>query len=140
MTCTACGQTLEPSAQFCSGCGRALVTKTYALSRPGRLLRPREGRMIAGVCAGFALRYGWDVALIRLVLVLGVIFGAGMPLLAYVVAWIVMPNGQLQLPAASGVGFSGAGTGNQGTAGVWTGEAQTANVRTGDVGTGSIQG
>lgn len=112
MTCTGCGRTTEPSAQFCSSCGRALMVNTYALSRPERLLRPREGRMIAGVCRGFAVRYGWDVALVRLVLVLAVVFGAGMPLLAYLIAWIVMPNGQLSLPAQAGVGPGRVGTGS----------------------------
>ena len=111
MNCTACGHTLDASAQFCSGCGRALTVKSYALSRPERLVRPREGRMIAGVCAGFARRYGWDVALVRLVLVLGLVFGAGTPFLAYFIAWIVMPNAQLNLPAQAGVGPGGFGTG-----------------------------
>ena len=54
--------------------------------------------MIAGVCAGFALQYGWDVVIVRLVLLLSVLF-AGLPLLAYVIAWVVMPNEQLALPA-----------------------------------------
>lgn len=104
MTCTACGRTVEPGAQFCSGCGQALMVTSYALSRSEALRRPREGRMIAGICAGFALRYGWDVALVRLVLVLAAIFGVGTPFLAYLIAWIVIPNGQLSLPAQTGVG------------------------------------
>ena len=54
--------------------------------------------MIAGVCAGFALQYGWDVVIVRLVLLLSVLF-AGLPLLAYAIAWIVMPNEQHALPA-----------------------------------------
>ncbi|MGI4831063.1 MAG: PspC domain-containing protein [Janthinobacterium lividum] len=107
MTCTACGRTVETGAQFCSGCGQALMVNTCALSRPEQLLRPREGRMIAGVCAGFAQRYQWDVALVRLILVLAVIFGVGTPLLVYLIAWIVMPNGQLHLPAQTGVGADG---------------------------------
>jgi phage shock protein PspC (stress-responsive transcriptional regulator) len=60
--------------------------------------------MIAGVCAGFALRYGWDVALVRLVLVLALVCGVGTPFLAYLIAWIVMPNGQWALPAQTGPG------------------------------------
>lgn len=88
------------------------MVKSYALSRPASLVRPREGRMIAGVCAGFALRYGWDPALVRLVLVLAAIFGVGMPLLAYFIAWIVMPNGQLSLPAQAGAGPGVVGTGS----------------------------
>ena len=99
MTCTQCGRTLDESARFCPHCGQLLTTgATVAPFVPERLIRPREGRMIAGVCAGFALRYGWDVALVRLVLVLAAIFGVGTPVLAYLIAWIVMPNGQYSLP------------------------------------------
>lgn len=54
--------------------------------------------MIAGVCRGFAEAYGWDVAIVRLLVVLSVLF-AGLPLLAYLVAWVVMPNAQYALPA-----------------------------------------
>lgn len=63
--------------------------------------------MVAGVCMGFALRYGWDVTIVRLVLVLSVIFGAGLPLLAYGIAWVVMPNGQYALPSEVGTGGPG---------------------------------
>jgi phage shock protein PspC (stress-responsive transcriptional regulator) len=55
------------------------------------LFRPLQGRAVAGVCAGFAQRYGWDVTIVRLLLVLGVLLG-GAPLIAYIIAWIVMPN------------------------------------------------
>ncbi len=66
------------------------------------LYRPREGRMVAGVCKGFAQRYGWDVSIVRLVLVLSVVFGAGVPLVAYLIAWVIMPNGQFTLQAGAG--------------------------------------
>lgn len=72
------------------------------------LYRPRERRAIAGVCAGFSQRYGWDLTIVRLVLVLSVLFGAGVPLLAYVIAWVIMPNGQFALPAQAST--SGAGS------------------------------
>ena len=99
MTCTACGADLDTRARFCSHCGRALaVSSSTALRAPTRLIRPREGRMIAGVCAGFALQYGWDVVIVRLIVLLSVLF-AGLPLLAYVIAWVVMPNEQYALPA-----------------------------------------
>jgi phage shock protein PspC (stress-responsive transcriptional regulator) len=62
------------------------------------LYRPRDRRMVAGVCAGFAQRYGWDVAIVRLVLVLSFFVAAGVPLIAYVIAWVIMPNGQYALP------------------------------------------
>lgn len=104
MICTSCGQMVDAGAQFCSGCGRP-VARYAAPATTERLIRPREGRMIAGVCAAFALRYGWDVALVRLVLVLAAIFGAGTPFLAYLIAWIVIPNGQYSLPAQTSVPF-----------------------------------
>jgi phage shock protein PspC (stress-responsive transcriptional regulator) len=56
------------------------------------LVRPLQGRAIAGVCAGFAQRYGWDVTIVRLVLVLSVLIGCGSPVIAYIIAWVVMPN------------------------------------------------
>lgn len=57
--------------------------------------------MIAGVCAGFALRYGWDIVLVRLCVLLAVVF-AGLPIILYLIAWIVMPNEQMALPAYTG--------------------------------------
>jgi phage shock protein C len=56
------------------------------------LFRPLAGRAIAGVCAGFAQRYGWDVVAVRLILVAAVLIGCGAPVIAYLIAWIVMPN------------------------------------------------
>ena len=55
------------------------------------LYRPREGRIIAGVCAGLANRFGWDPTLVRVIAVLS-IFLPGPQVLAYILLWIVMPN------------------------------------------------
>ena len=106
MICSVCGRTVDASAQFCSGCGQPL---TVYRSRPmvDSLYRPRDGRMIAGVCAGFAQRYGWDLALTRIVVLLIVIF-TGVGAIAYLVAWIAMPNGPYSLPMP--VGFQAAPT------------------------------
>jgi phage shock protein C len=62
--------------------------------------------MIAGVCAGLAQRYGWDVVVVRLVVVLIVLFGCGTPLIAYLIAWIVMPNGPYVMPQTTTGGMS----------------------------------
>jgi phage shock protein C len=48
--------------------------------------------MIGGVCAGLAQHFGWDIALVRILLVVLVFFGCGTPILAYFIAWIVIPN------------------------------------------------
>lgn len=50
------------------------------------LVRSRKARMIAGVCAGAAEYFGWDVTLVRvLVAVVSTITG-GMGVLAYLAA------------------------------------------------------
>lgn len=67
------------------------------------LVRPREGRVIAGVCAGFAQAYGWDPVIVRLVLCLIALCGAGTPILAYLIAWIVMPNAPYEYPQRTDV-------------------------------------
>jgi phage shock protein C len=58
----------------------------------GRLMRSRDDKWVAGVCGGVARYTGVDANLIRLVVVLGTIFGFGSLLVAYVVAWILMPQ------------------------------------------------
>ena len=55
------------------------------------LSRPREGRMIAGVCAGLAHRFGLSVGLVRLLFVLSLIL-PGSQVLVYAVLWLLMPN------------------------------------------------
>jgi len=84
----------------------AYVPVQEAAAQAG-LVRPRQGRAIAGVCAGFAQRYGWDVVIVRLVLVLAVLVGCGTPFLAYIIAWVVMPNGPYFVPAyAAAAGYA----------------------------------
>jgi phage shock protein PspC (stress-responsive transcriptional regulator) len=55
------------------------------------LTRPRRGRWLAGVAAGFARRYGWNPLVVRL-LVLASIILPGSQILAYGVLWILMPR------------------------------------------------
>ena len=54
-------------------------------------VRPRRGRVIAGVCAGLANGWGVSRWLVRLGAVLSLIL-PGTQVLAYVVLWIVMPE------------------------------------------------
>ena len=68
-----------------------------------RLVRPREGRKVAGVCLGMAEYFDLDVTLVRVIwLILAFMTGVGF--LGYVVAWIVMPDEPYMLaaPAQSG--------------------------------------
>jgi len=55
------------------------------------LLRPREGRLVAGVCAGLADYLGVDVNLVRLGLGVFTVFW-GLGALIYAFAWLVLPE------------------------------------------------
>ena len=55
------------------------------------LNRAREGRVVAGVCAGLAAYFGVDPTLVRLAFVLVTLFG-GLGVLFYLCAWIVIPE------------------------------------------------
>ena len=56
------------------------------------LVRRRDNRIIAGVCSGVADYVGIDVNLLRVLVVLLTMFTVGTGLLAYAVAWIVIPD------------------------------------------------
>lgn len=60
--------------------------------QPRRLVRSRNDRWLSGVCGGLARYAGVDANLVRLIVVLGTIFGLGSLLVAYVVAWVLMPQ------------------------------------------------
>ena len=56
-----------------------------------KIVRPRDGRKIAGVCLAFANFFGLDVSLIRIVWLLAVLLG-GTGVLAYLISWLVIPE------------------------------------------------
>ena len=57
-----------------------------------RLTRSRN-KMIAGVCAGIAEYFGWEVTLFRVVYVIVSVLSAAFPgILVYLVLWVVMPR------------------------------------------------
>ncbi len=54
---------------------------------------------LGGVLSGIAHRYGWDVALTRIGFVVVFLMSGGTALLAYALAWIVIPRAQFWPPA-----------------------------------------
>lgn len=56
------------------------------------LVRPRQGRVLAGVCAGLARRFGVDPWLARLLFVLVLFVIPGSQILVYPLLWILMPS------------------------------------------------
>jgi phage shock protein PspC (stress-responsive transcriptional regulator) len=69
-----------------------MSTTSDTRSGTRRLTRNRDDAMLGGVCAGVADYLGLDVTLVRVLAVLGAIFGFGSLIVAYVVAWILMPE------------------------------------------------
>ena len=58
--------------------------------RPAREFRLDKQRgSIAGVCAGIANYFGWDVTMVRLAFMLTTIFLTGAPLIAYLILWAI---------------------------------------------------
>lgn len=87
---------IDEHAIHCSFCGKRVAV---VVARR-KLMRAREGRKIAGVCLGFAQFFDVDVTLIRVLwLIFGVITGVG--ILAYPIAWLLMPEQPLRLTALS---------------------------------------
>jgi phage shock protein PspC (stress-responsive transcriptional regulator) len=63
-------------------------------------VRPQEGRILAGVCAGIAQRWGLDVTLVRIATVVLTLL-SGIGLAAYVAAWLLTPSRDAPAPLAA---------------------------------------
>ena len=61
-------------------------------SVPRRLVRRTDDTMLGGVCAGLADHLGLDPTLVRVLTVLATVLGAGSVVIAYVVAWLIVPK------------------------------------------------
>ena len=117
MYCTQCGKETRDTDRFCGQCGAgtgveptAFGAQQSAFSAPSsgppkRLVLSRAGKKVGGVCAGFADYLGWDVTIVRLLYLCGVVYSAGLALFAYLIAWIVIPAepAPVAQPYASGV-------------------------------------
>ncbi|GAA2091803.1 PspC domain-containing protein [Microlunatus panaciterrae] len=55
------------------------------------LSRPRNDRMIAGVCSGIARRFGLNPNLVRLAFVLSMLL-PGPQILLYIAGWLLIPE------------------------------------------------
>src|SRR4030088_1115105 len=97
MYCNYCGKVIQDDAAVCAYCG----IRVGASGARKRLVRPRQGRKIAGVCLGFAEYFDIDVTVVRLGwLIVWLMTGIG--LLSYPIAWIVMPDEPFVLAAPVG--------------------------------------
>ncbi len=60
-------------------------------TRTTSLTRPQSGKIIAGVCAGIADRFGWSRTAVRLFFLLSLLL-PGPQFIAYIVLWVIMPK------------------------------------------------
>lgn len=87
MYCNYCGKVISEDSSVCAYCGKRIAG---VIARK-RLVRPRQGRKVAGVCLGFAEYFDLDVSLVRIVWAITAIFGL-FGLVTYFAAWIVLPE------------------------------------------------
>jgi phage shock protein C len=59
------------------------------------LVRPKEGRLLGGVCAGLGRRFGIAPLPARLLFVLLLMVIPGSQILIYPVLWVLMPSEQM---------------------------------------------
>ena len=62
-----------------------------AFRRQG-LVRPREGRILGGVCAGLARRFGMGATTMRILFIVTLIVIPGSQIIVYPLLWILMPS------------------------------------------------
>lgn len=102
MFCTKCGIELDEKACYCSQCGKATGSAPPPFGSGSArvpLSRPREGKKIAGVCAGFARYLDVDVTLVRIVWVIVTVIPPVPGLIAYIVCMFAMPKDPLPVLA-----------------------------------------
>jgi len=71
MYCNYCGKVISDDSNLCAYCGK----RVGGVIARKKLVRPRQGRKIAGVCLGFAEYFDLDVSLVRIVWAITVLFG-----------------------------------------------------------------
>ena len=54
-------------------------------------MRRTDDKMLGGVCSGLADYLGMDVTLVRVLTVLAAVLGFGSVIVAYIVAWFLVP-------------------------------------------------
>lgn len=106
MICANCQREIAESSNFCYYCGsRQSVASAAGPAQARTLVRPVGNRVFAGVLAGFADYLHVDVTLLRVLFVIVTFFTGIIPgVVAYIVAWVVMPEASTSPAANRGAG------------------------------------
>jgi phage shock protein C len=89
--CTSCALEIPAEAKKCPHCHARQPG-------PSTFYRPKEGRMIAGVCAGIARELGIDAAIVRLAFAVAAVVSIGVAFWGYVVLWVITPAARFEEP------------------------------------------
>jgi phage shock protein C len=103
MICTNCTRDIADYSNFCYFCGsRQHVAPNYPPRPHKRLMRSAVDHKIGGVCGGIAEYLDVDPTIIRLVWVILVFLPVPIVpgVVAYFIAWIVLPEAPVPLYAA----------------------------------------
>lgn len=68
-----------------------LPERDYSDSLRRLIIRPKDGRILGGVCKGIANAFMLDVNMIRIILILTTLF-LGSGILIYLILWITVPS------------------------------------------------
>lgn len=105
MICGQCQKEIANGSNFCYYCGAKTAPAAAAAAPPSgeprRLVRSVTDRKLGGVCAGLAEHLDMDVSLVRVLTAISAFF-YGVGFVAYLLAWIIIPEGQA-VPGAPAV-------------------------------------
>ena len=107
--CSKCGEPLEKDDLFCMVCGSKAIpgleashTSTQTIkggsdryissSGTKKLYRSKKDRVVLGVCGGIGEYLDIDPSIIRILFILVFFFSSGLPLLAYILFGLVIPE------------------------------------------------
>lgn len=84
-----------------------------------KIYRSKKDSIIGGVCGGIAEYFGIDSTLVRLLAIL-IVFVGGAGLIAYIIAWIIIPQNPEEVPGQE-VDYSDTGSHEDRNKHVWGG-------------------
>ena len=99
----------QPTAQPTPPPASPNADQQYASSarEPRRLVRRTDDKKLGGVCAGLADLLGLDPTLVRVLTIVVTVLGMGSVVIAYLVAWLIVPKDVDVYPAQTANVWSG---------------------------------
>lgn len=86
------GEASSSANGYGAGAWSSNTKTTYSSTTHRRLYRNPDDKMLGGVVSGLAAYLGWDVTLLRLLLLIILICGYGTLIPVYIVCWLIIPE------------------------------------------------